>query len=174
VGNKTKPNQSKLRLDTPEVTPRGKPPIGGHTSVPGYTHGTPFGRNSHAGLFTPAGPSPGFMSLQPPATPQGKNLLQKTLANMNLPSEDWVDEMKELNGQLIEWSVFSVSHSLSTFSIFSLEQLFERESELQQQRGEISQPLLPAQLEFNPHNRSRGESGGLFGGNEAADYRFVC
>jgi hypothetical protein len=133
IANKSKGQQqqqqsNKLRLDTPEVTPRGKPPIPGgggggamysHSPFPRYSH--PSGGGGGGGLFTPAGPSPGFVSLQPPATPQGRNLLQRTLANMNLPSEDWVEEMKELNGQLIE----------------CLEQLFERETELQQQRGDL-------------------------------------
>jgi hypothetical protein len=99
-----------------------------------YSQFSPFPRRSQQqqslGFFTPAGPSPGFMSLQPPATPQGRNLLQRTLANMNLPSEDWVEEMKELNGQLIE----------------CLEQLFERESELQQQKGPVPPPALSVSL----------------------------
>lgn len=99
LANKSKPPQStKLRLDTPELTPRGKPPQSG-----GLQYVTPLGRSSHQGLFTPGAHSPGFVSLNPPTTPHGKNLLQKTLANMNLPPEDWVDEMKDLNGQLIEW-----------------------------------------------------------------------
>ena len=52
-----------------------------------------------------------------PNTPHGKVLLNKTLTQMNLPSEDWVDEVKELNGQLVE----------------CLEQLHERELELSEQ-----------------------------------------
>ena len=52
-----------------------------------------------------------------PNTPHGKALLNKTLTQMNLPSEDWVEDVKELNGQLVE----------------VLEQLQEREAELNEQ-----------------------------------------
>ena len=52
-----------------------------------------------------------------PNTPHGKALLNKTLTQMNLPNEDWVDDVKELNGQLVE----------------CLEQLQEREQELSEQ-----------------------------------------
>jgi hypothetical protein len=57
-----------------------------------------------------------------PSTPHGKNLLTKTIANMNLPPEEWADELKELNGQVIE----------------CVEQLFEREQELEQQKGIVT------------------------------------
>jgi chromosome segregation ATPase len=57
-----------------------------------------------------------------PNTPHGKVLLNKTLTQMNLPSEDWVDEVKDLNGQLVE----------------CLEQLHERELELSEQHAVTS------------------------------------
>lgn len=64
--------------------------------------------------------SPGF-AMGTPSTPHGKTLLSKTIANMNLPPEDWAEELKELNGQLIE----------------CIEQLFDREQELEQQRSVV-------------------------------------
>ena len=57
-----------------------------------------------------------------PVTPHGKTLLNKTLAQMNLPPEEWAEEVKDLNGQLVE----------------CLEQLFEREQELDEQRGVVA------------------------------------
>lgn len=147
------------------MTPLGKPPLGTSLQQQQYQQyqqqGTPFGNRSQfqmsggisGGYFTPGGQysmqSPGgYVSLQPPATPQGQSLLQKTLANMNLPAEDWVDELKELNGQLIEryfYFIFTyfILFFLNNIYLFisnkkisiSLEQLFERETELQQQKG---------------------------------------
>ena len=52
-----------------------------------------------------------------PYTASGKALLSRTLAGLNLPPEEWADEVKELNGQLVE----------------CIEALFEREAELNEQ-----------------------------------------
>lgn len=55
-----------------------------------------------------------------PATPyteSGKALLSRTLAGLNLPPEEWADEVRDLNGQLVE----------------CIETLFEREAELNEQ-----------------------------------------
>lgn len=57
-----------------------------------------------------------------PVTPHGKKLLSKTLNQLNLPPEEWAEEVKNLNAQLIE----------------CLEQLYERETECEEQRGTIS------------------------------------
>lgn len=65
----------------------------------------------------------GNIPLATPRTPHGKTILSRTLATMGpLPPEEWADELKELNGQLIE----------------CLEQLFEKEEELNQQREIIT------------------------------------
>ena len=57
-----------------------------------------------------------------PHTPHGKTLLSKNLGQLNLPPEEWATEVKELNGQLVE----------------CLEQLYEREEELEEQRSTVS------------------------------------
>lgn len=56
-----------------------------------------------------------------PATPHGKQLLNKTLAQLNLPPAEWAEEVKELNAQLIE----------------CLEQLYEREGELEEMKDVV-------------------------------------
>lgn len=57
-----------------------------------------------------------------PVTPHGRDLLSRNLGQMNLPPEEWALEVKELNGQLVE----------------CLEQLYEREEELSEQKGTIA------------------------------------
>ena len=57
-----------------------------------------------------------------PHTPHGRTLLSKNLGQLNLPPEEWATEVKELNGQLVE----------------CLEQLYEREEELEEQRSTVS------------------------------------
>ena len=59
----------------------------------------------------------GQMPYAAPYTPAGQTLLAKNLQQMNLPNEEWVEEVKQLNGQLVE----------------ALEQLHERELELDEQ-----------------------------------------
>ena len=92
-------------------------PSGGHTHevpTPGVAMQTPY----HQGVdmsFNNTAP----LNFTQPSTPHGKTLLNKTLSQMNLPSEEWVEEVKELNGQLVE----------------CLEQLHERELELEEQHG---------------------------------------
>ncbi len=78
--------------------------------------GMGVGGGGGGGMF---GPSSGFA---PPSTPSGKQLLSKNLSQMNLPPEEWAQEVKELNGQLIE----------------CLEQLFERERETEEQQSVIA------------------------------------
>jgi hypothetical protein len=56
-----------------------------------------------------------------PSTPHGRTLLTKNLGQMNLPPEEWALEVKELNAQLVE----------------CLEQLYEREAELGEQRSTL-------------------------------------
>ena len=58
-----------------------------------------------------------------PTTPHGKQLLVKNISQLNLPPEEWTEDVKDLNGQLVE----------------CLEQLYEREEELEEQRGTISE-----------------------------------
>lgn len=61
----------------------------------------------------------GTVSLQTPQTPQGRALhTQQVTMRGPLPPEEWADELNDLNGQLIE----------------CLEQLFEKEEELQHQQ----------------------------------------
>lgn len=57
-----------------------------------------------------------------PQTPQGKMLLANTLTQLNLPPEEWALDVRDLNSQLVE----------------CLEQLYEREEELEEQRGLVS------------------------------------
>jgi len=124
-GKKTAPTSEGA---PPHSTPR-RPPTGQAAHTPPGDHTSDF--NNLTALFTPGGnfqpqmtSRTGYASgvygqgLQTPATPHGKTLLTRTLANMNLPPEEWADELKELNGQLIE----------------CLEQLYEKEEELQQQK----------------------------------------
>jgi len=40
------------------------------------------------------------LPLGTPASIHGQNLLNKTTADMNLPPEDWADEVKDLNAQV--------------------------------------------------------------------------
>ena len=67
------------------------------------------------------GAQEGF-SVGGPSTPHGKTLFAKNLNQMNLPPEEWALEVKELNGQLVE----------------CLEQLYEREEELEEQRSTVA------------------------------------
>lgn len=67
------------------------------------------------------GPQEGF-SVGGPNTPHGKSLFVKNLNQMNLPPEEWALEVKELNGQLVE----------------CLEQLYEREEELEEQKSTVT------------------------------------
>jgi len=64
----------------------------------------------------------GQMPYAAPYTPAGQALLTKNLQQMNLPDEEWVEEVKQLNGQLVE----------------ALEQLHERELELEEQNDVTS------------------------------------
>jgi centrosomal protein CEP290 len=118
------------------ATGGGRPPLAESTPV----GGVPNPAHGAAGLATPtvqfATPGAPYAATQyamgqtmdvnmpftQPNTPHGKVLLNKTLTQMNLPSEDWVDEVKELNGQLVE----------------CLEQLHERELELAEQHAVTS------------------------------------
>ncbi len=79
-----------------------------------------------APMHTPYGQTPGFggteVQFTGPNTPAGKTLLSKSLQQMNLPSEDWVEDVKDLNGQLVE----------------ALEQLHERELEVTEQHSLIA------------------------------------
>lgn len=114
----------------------GKPPMPSSSTVatPGVAAGTPgAGLTVTPGVVQFATPSAPYanatgamgqtinvtMPFTQPNTPHGKVLLNKTLTQMNLPSEDWVDEVKEINGQLVE----------------CLEQLHERELELSEQHA---------------------------------------
>lgn len=58
-----------------------------------------------------------FAAATGPATPHGKQLLKNALNQMNLPPEEWAQDVRDLNSQLIE----------------CLEQLYEREQELEDQ-----------------------------------------
>ena len=109
-------------------TPRDRPPIGtqhsGHRPI--IPELTPistsiFGRADSESNFMLAPVSLGDQVFHP-MTPHGKKLLSKTLNQLNLPPEEWAEEVKNLNVQLIE----------------CLEQLYERESECEEQRNTIS------------------------------------
>ena len=67
------------------------------------------------------GPGPNMMTMTGPMTPHGKTLLNRNLSQMNLPPEEWAAEVRDLNGQLVE----------------CLEQLYEREQELEEQHVAI-------------------------------------
>ena len=92
------------------------PMVHGSQEAPMTMHHSQQPRFMYTGPMDGATPS-----LARPTTPHGKKLLSKTLANLNLPPEEWATEVKELNGQLIE----------------CLEQLSEREGELDEQKGVI-------------------------------------
>lgn len=57
-----------------------------------------------------------------PATPHGKQLLNNTLNQLNLPPEEWALDVRDLNSQLVE----------------CLEQLYEREQELEDTNAVVS------------------------------------
>jgi chromosome segregation ATPase len=57
-----------------------------------------------------------------PATPHGKQLLNNTLNQLNLPPEEWALDVRDLNSQLIE----------------CLEQLYQREQELEDTNAVVS------------------------------------
>ena len=63
-----------------------------------------------------------FAAATGPATPHGKQLLKNALNQMNLPPEEWAQDVRDLNSQLIE----------------CLEQLYEREQELEDQSKVLS------------------------------------
>ena len=122
---------------TPSHKP--KPRFAKHSSLPiGNVHSTPAPVapvaetpvvsqpvqtvNFSATVQTPIPQTPfgmtGGVAYAAPYTPAGQALLNKSLQQMNLPNEDWVEEVKQLNGQLVE----------------ALEQLHEREMELEEQQ----------------------------------------
>lgn len=97
-----------------QATPgRGDTNLGSSLQWQSTSDGTPFKgltMQNLQGAFTPGGnyaasphgASGGYMPMQTPSTPHGRTMLTRTLAGMNLPPEEWADELKELNGQLIE------------------------------------------------------------------------
>lgn len=117
---------AKLNLSVQTATPRIDEPHGHRAiSVPQAT-GTPA-RFGAGPLGTPMYHAPqgsvrGGIAIGTPMTPHGKQLLSKTIGNLKLPPEEWTDEVKDINSQLIE----------------CLEQLYERENELYETRGVVS------------------------------------
>ena len=113
-------------MDSPRVTTGGSadstslftPMMPGGLRTSSYTP-LQMTAGSGSGGYMTGGIAGGAMH---PVTPHGKTLLNKTLAQMNLPPEEWAEEVKDLNGQLVE----------------CLEQLFEREQELDEQRGVVA------------------------------------
>lgn len=110
-----------LELSTPvgkgfPMTPSGNftPRAGGNWTPMGMSG---MGMGAGLGMF---GPGPQNM-LAGPTTPHGKQLLTRNLSQMNLPPEEWAHEVRDLNGQLVE----------------CLEQLYEREQELEEQQATI-------------------------------------
>lgn len=63
----------------------------------------------------------GGYPMNAPATPHGRTLLKNNLFQLNLPPEEWAVEVRNLNSQLIE----------------CLEQLYEREEELNESKSVI-------------------------------------
>ena len=78
---------------------------------------TPANAYAQQGWTPMVGPQMGV-----PTTPHGRQLLANNLAQLNLPPEEWAHEVKELHAQLVE----------------CIEQLYEREEELQSQRSVVS------------------------------------
>ena len=72
-----------------------------------------MGMGAGVGIFGPPSATTQFAT---PATPDGKQMLARNLSQMNLPPEEWTTEVRDINAQLVE----------------SLEQLFEREQELEE------------------------------------------
>lgn len=108
---------------TPRVPPSGRVP----QSKQRQQGETPMLRNDVDSQSTPGTPMFSATTrfnatLGAPATPHGKQLLNKTLNNMRLPPEEWADEVRDLNAQLIE----------------CVEQLYERETELNDTKDVIS------------------------------------
>jgi outer membrane murein-binding lipoprotein Lpp len=122
-----------MRMGTANMTAQHLRPPAGRKAVPA-AH-TPVGRGHQSTSYahpewTPMGMSgmggmgvfnAGYQSLGVPSTPHGKQLLTRNLSQMNLPPEEWASEVKDLNAQLVE----------------CLEQLFEREQELEEQQQQI-------------------------------------
>lgn len=116
----------KLQLNLNTSTPRMEEPSTMKNYGQPFTNGTPV-RYGAGPLGTPIYHAPpgsvrGGIAAGVPTTPHGKQLLSKTIGNLRLPPEEWADEVKELNSQLIE----------------CLEQLYERENELYETRGVVS------------------------------------
>ena len=100
---------------------------------------TPIGGGGLGGLWTPAvgsrrdNPNLNFTQTMTgtmtgigtmmggPQTPHGKTLLNQTLQQLNLPPEEWAMDIRDVNSQLVE----------------CLEQLYEREKELEDQRSSL-------------------------------------
>ncbi|CAM9286438.1 unnamed protein product, partial [Ectocarpus fasciculatus] len=117
---------SKLNLNIQTATPRIEENVPQRNQGHHYHLGTPA-RHGAGPLGTPMYHAPNTSSRAgvaagTPMTPHGKQLLSKTIGNLKLPPEEWTDEVKELNAQLIE----------------CLEQLYERENELYETRGVVS------------------------------------
>jgi hypothetical protein len=84
---------------------------------------TPAGKGGNLSFSSPFS-QPGGVGVSGgvgPATPHGKQLLSTTLHSMNLPPEEWTNDIKEVTGYLIE----------------TLEQLYEREQDLETQKALI-------------------------------------
>lgn len=88
-------------------------------AVAQYAHTPVVGTEGMGGSFYAAPPTHSYAG---PGTPHGKALLGKTLTQLNLPPEEWAEEVKDINGQLVE----------------CLEQLFERERELEESQTVVS------------------------------------
>jgi hypothetical protein len=121
VRDKKPPQHHQPQHNTPQPYSSQKSDIYNLTVTPGPQ--TPFGYSY--GHETPVDMDMSMrglgITLNGPATPHGKNLLAKNLSQLKLPPEEWAQDVKELNGQLIE----------------CLEQLYEREEEVEEQRGII-------------------------------------
>lgn len=115
-GSALPPTGRKGAVGIAGATPRasgGNNPLGqtfGHgRGLDSSTPTKPFGTQSFQGAFTPSGnyaTTPGYgggyMPMQTPSTPHGRTMLTRTLEGMNLPPEEWAEELRDLNGQLIE------------------------------------------------------------------------
>ena len=122
---KTPMNKKNLHIETP-VTPASSQFLGGVQHVNGVAEmWTPVGmaRNNTNNFNTSVNfKSTAGLGGLGPNTPHGKALMNQTMHQLNLPPEEWANDVRDLNGQLIE----------------CLEQLYERETELEDHKKVIT------------------------------------
>lgn len=120
-GSTAHPSGSTVTFAGVPSTPGGPPHRAGGVGVAGVPN-TPLWTPAIGRGGMPFSSAGGGPMLPGPATPHGKQLLNNTLHQLNLPPEEWALDVRDLNSQLIE----------------CLEQLYEREQELEDTNTVVS------------------------------------